>query len=88
VRTELDSVDSERKLLKAKLDEKEKLIDDMSVRLSALEKGDQNSGTIPIRAQNGGPAHGESEGRLIARINQLTQQLESEKQKNRALKGA
>ena len=88
VRAELDNVDSERKLLKAKLDEKEKLVDDMSVRLSALEKGDQNAGTNPARAQNGGAGHGESEGRLIARINQLTQQLEAEKQKNRALKGA
>jgi len=87
VRAELDSVDSERKLLKAKLDEKEKLLDDMSLRLSALEKGDQNGGTNPARAQNGGPSHGESEGRLIARINQLTQQLEAEKLKNRALKG-
>ena len=88
VRGELDSVDSERKLLKAKLDEKEKLVDDLSVRLSALEKGEQNGGSIPARTQNGGPGHGESEGRLIARINQLTQQLEVEKQKNRALKGA
>lgn len=88
VRGELDSVDSERKLLKAKLDEKEKLVDDLSVRLSALEKGEQSGGTIPARAQNGGSGHGESEGRLIARINQLTQQLEAEKQKNRALKGA
>ncbi len=88
VRGELDSVDSERKLLKAKLDEKEKLVDDLSVRLSALEKGDQTGGTIPGRAQNDGPGHGESEGRLIARINQLTQQLDAEKQKNRALKGA
>ena len=88
VRAELDSVDSERKLLKAKLDEKEKLVDDMSVRLTALEKGDPNGSTNPARAQNGGPGHGESEGRLIARINQLTQQLEAEKLKNRALKGA
>ena len=88
VRAELDSVDSERKLLKAKLDEKEKLVDDMSVRLNSLEKGDQNGGAIPAKAPNGGPGHGESEGRLIARINQLTQQLEAEKQKNRVLKGA
>lgn len=88
VRGELDSVDSDRKLLKAKLDEKEKLVDDLSVRLSALERGEQNSGTIPARTQNGGPGHGESEGRLIARINQLTQQLDAEKLKNRTLKGA
>jgi hypothetical protein len=78
VRSELDSIDSERKLLKAKLDEKEKLVDDLSIRLSALEKGELN----------GGGNRGESEGRLVARINQLTQQLDAEKQRNRALKGA
>jgi len=88
VRGELDSVDSERKLLKAKLDEKEKLVDDLSVRLSALERGEQSAGSSTGRTQNGGVSNGESEGRLIARINQLTQQLEAEKQKNRALKGA
>jgi hypothetical protein len=88
VRSELDSVDSERKLLKAKLDEKEKLVDDLSVRLSALEKGEQNGSSGTGRTQNGAAGNGESESRLIARINQLTQQLDSEKQKNRALKGA
>ena len=88
VRGELDSVDSERKLLKAKLDEKEKLVDDLSVRLSALERGEQSAGSSTGRTQNGGVSNGESEGRLIARINQLTQQLEAEKQKNRTLKGA
>jgi len=88
VRGELDSVESERKLLKAKLDEKEKLVDDLSVRLSALEKGEQNGGMIPARTQSGSAGFGEPEGRLVARINQLTQQLEAEKQRNRALKGA
>jgi hypothetical protein len=75
-------------LLKAKLDEKEKLVDDLSVRLSALEKGEQNGGMIPARTQSGSAGFGEPEGRLVARINQLTQQLEAEKQRNRALKGA
>ena len=88
VRGELDSSDSERKLLKAKLDEKEKLVDDLSIRLSALEKGEQNGGSGTGRTQNGAAGNGESESRLIARINQLTQQLDAEKQKNRALKGA
>ncbi len=88
VRGELDSVDSERKLLKAKLDEKEKLVDDLSVRLSALERGEQSTGSGMGRTPNGGAGKGDSEGRLIARINQLTQQLEAEKQKNRTLKGA
>ena len=88
VRGELDNIDSERKLLRAKLDEKEKLVDDLSGRLSVLEKGDQNGGPAQGRTQNGNSGSGESESRLIARINQLTQQLETEKQKNRTLKGA
>jgi hypothetical protein len=88
VRGELDSVESERKLLKAKLDEKEKLVDDLSIRLGVLERGEQNGGAFPPRTQNSGAGPGEPEGRLIARINQLTQQLEAEKQRNRALKGA
>jgi len=88
VRGELDNIDSERKVLRAKLDEKEKLVDDLSARLSVLEKSDQNGGAAQARIQNGSSGSGESESRLIARINQLTQQLEMEKQKNRTLKGA
>lgn len=88
VRSELDNVDSDRKLMKAKLEAKEKLVDDLSARLSVLEKGEQIGDTVTARTQNGGAANGESESRLIARINQLTQQLEAEKQRNRALKGA
>ena len=53
-----------------------------------LEKSDQNGGAAQARIQNGSSGSGESESRLIARINQLTQQLEMEKQKNRTLKGA
>jgi len=75
-------------VLRAKLDEKEKLVDDLSARLSVLEKGDQFGGPAQARAQNGNSGSGESESRLIARINQLTQQLETEKLKNRTLKGA
>jgi Skp family chaperone for outer membrane proteins len=88
VRGELDNIDSERKVLRAKLDEKEKLVDDLSARLSVLEKAEQSSGSAQARTQNGNSGSGESESRLIARINQLTQQLETEKQKNRTLKGA
>jgi hypothetical protein len=87
VRSELDNVDSDRKLMKAKLEAKEKLVDDLSARLSALEKGEQIGDTVTARTQNGA-GNSESESRLIARINQLTQQLEAEKQRNRALKGA
>jgi len=88
VRSELDNVDSDRKLMKAKLEAKEKLVDDLSARLNALEKGEQFGDTVTARTQSGGAGNSESESRLIARINQLTQQLEAEKQKNRALKGA
>ena len=88
LRGELDNVGGERNMLKAKLEEKEKLVDNLSVRLSALEKSGLPGGTVSSGNENGGNGHGESESKLIARINQLTQQLELEKQKNRTLKGA
>jgi hypothetical protein len=86
LRSELDNVDGERKILKAQLEDKEKLVDNMSVRLNALEKS--GFPNIPAGKGNGGAVRAESESRLVARINQLTQQLEAEKQKNRTLKGA
>jgi len=49
VRSELDNVDSDRKLMKAKLEAKEKLVDDLSARLSALEKGEQIGDTVTAR---------------------------------------
>jgi predicted nuclease with TOPRIM domain len=86
LRGELDNVDSERKVLKAQLEDKEKVVDNLSVRLSALEKS--GGAGVPTGKENGGSPRAESESKLIARINQLTQQLEVEKQKNRSLKGA
>jgi hypothetical protein len=88
LRGELDTVDSERKVLKAKLDDKERLIDELSARLDALEKAGQTGGSIQPRNGSGTPGPNETERKLIARINQLTEQLEAEKQKNRTLKGA
>jgi hypothetical protein len=88
LRGELDTVDSDRKVLKAKLDDKERLIDELSARLDALEKAGQTGGSTPTRNGNGTAGRNETESKLIARINQLTEQLEAEKQKNRALKGA
>jgi hypothetical protein len=88
LRGELDTVDSERKILKAKLDDKERLIDELSARLDAIEKAGQAGNSIQARAGNGTPARNETESKLIGRINQLTEQLEAEKQKNRTLKGA
>jgi hypothetical protein len=88
LRGELDNVGGERNMLKAKLEEKEKLVDNLSVRLSALEKSGLTGGAVSVANENGGNGHAESESKLITRINQLTQQLELEKQKNRTLKGA
>jgi hypothetical protein len=88
VRSELDKVDSERKAIKAKLDEKEKVVDDLSARVRNLETSGSNGNSAHATRQNGSEVRDETERRLIARINQLTQQLEVEKQKSRALKGA
>ena len=88
LRGELDTVDSERKVLKAKLDDKERLIDELSVRWTLSRRRDRPA----VRSSRGtGAEHqgrNETESKLIARINQLTEQLEAEKQKNRTLKGA
>lgn len=85
LRGDLDNVDSERKMLKAKLEEKEKIVDNLSRRLGALEKSGPPAFPSLKELGNG---NFDSESKLVARINQLTQQLESERQKNRALKGA
>jgi hypothetical protein len=86
LRGELDTMDGERKMLKAKLEEKDKVLDNLSARLNALEKS--GPALVPAAKDNGALGHAESESKLVARINQLTQQLELEKQKNRTLKGA
>jgi hypothetical protein len=88
VRGELDTVDSDRKVLKSKLEDKERMIDELSARLDALEKAGPNGTSTQPRNGNGTPGRNEAESKLIARINQLTEQLEGEKQKNRTLKGA
>ncbi len=65
-----------------------RLIDELSVRLDALEKAGQTGSSIQPRNGSGTPGPNDTERKLIARINQLTEQLEAEKQKNRTLKGA
>jgi hypothetical protein len=81
IRGELDNIDSERKSLRSELEKKERMVSDLSARLSALEKDGQGNSV------NGGTDSGNM-GRLVARVNQLTQQLDAERQKNRSLKGA
>jgi hypothetical protein len=79
VRAERDSLDSDVKRLSAELEKKEKIVGDLSSRLDALEKDGQSTKTGTGSAPD---------TRLIARVNQLTQQLEVERSKNRSLKGA
>src|SRR6202022_2665692 len=45
LRGELDTVDSERKVLKAKLDDKERLINELSVGLDALDRAGHPGGS-------------------------------------------
>jgi chromosome segregation ATPase len=88
VRSEFHKVDSERKAIKAKLEEKEKVIDDLSARVKNLETTGGNGSSRPTGRQNRNEPRDETERPLIARINQLTPQLEAKRQKNCALKGA
>ena len=77
IRAERDTLDSDVKRLSAELEKKEQTVSDLSTRLKALEND------APA-----GRAVSAPDGKLIARVNQLTQQLEAERQKNRSLKGA
>lgn len=79
VRAERDTLDSDVKRLSAELEKKEQTVSDLSTRLKALEN-DAPTGRPGVVSA--------SDGKLIARVNQLTQQLEAERQKNRSLKGA
>ena len=79
VRAERDTLDSDVKRLSAELEKKEQTVSDLSTRLKALEN-DAPTGRAGVVSA--------SDGKLIARVNQLTQQLEAERQKNRSLKGA
>ena len=79
VRAERDTLDSDVKRLSVELEKKEQTVSNLSTRLKALE----NDGPVGRATVVSAP-----DGKLIARVNQLTQQLESERQKNRSLKGA
>lgn len=79
VRAERDTLDSDVKRLSAELEKKEQTVSDLSMRLKALENDAPAGRAAAVSAPD---------GKLIARVNQLTQQLEAERQKNRSLKGA
>ena len=62
--------------------ELEHRVDNVVGRLDALERRSETNGTVFT------PSDGEANRRLVARVNELQQQLEAEQRKNRQLKGA
>src|SRR5258708_17536136 len=88
LRGELDTVDSDRKVLKAKLDDKERLIDELSARLDALEKAGQTGGFIQTRDGSGRPGANQTHGQPIPQLNQPNGKLEPGEQKKPATIGA
>ena len=83
LRAERDNLDSDNRRLKAELEKHDGIIRNLSTRVKDLEpQPDQNGSGAN---QSGGS---ETERKLIAKVNQLRQELEAEKQKNRSLKGA
>lgn len=83
VSAQRDALDSEKRSLKAELQKKDAMLGQMSGRLDALERRAETNG-----AGTAAPADNESTKRLVARVNELQQQLEAEQRKNRQLKGA
>ena len=83
VSAQRDAFDSENRSLKAELQKKETLLGQMSGRLDALERRSETNGT-----GIGTTADTEATRRLIARVNELQQQLEAEQRKSRHLRGA
>ena len=83
VSAQRDALDSENRSLKAELQKKDAMLSQMSGRLDALERRAEANGTGTVA-----PADTESTRRLVARVNELQQQLEAEQRKNRQLKGA
>lgn len=81
LRAELGATESEKNEAKAQLEKKDKLIAELSARITALEK---------LWGENGGspPDGTDTVTKLVARINTLQQQLEAERQRNRQLKRA
>ena len=78
-----DAFDSENRSLKAELQKKDTMISQMSGRLDVLERRSETNGSSACATPDT-----EATRRLIARVNELQQQLEAEQRKNRQLKGA
>ncbi len=83
VSAQRDAFDSENRSLKAELQKKDAMVGQMSARLDALEHRSETNGS----GTGSGTKDTEATRRLIARVNELQQQLEAEQRKNRQLKG-
>jgi hypothetical protein len=83
LRAERDNLDSENRRLKADREKHDGIIRNLSTRVKDLEPQLDQNGSVGNQA--GGS---ETERKLIAKVNQLRQELEAEKQRNRSLKGA
>ncbi|HYM06064.1 MAG TPA: hypothetical protein VEU11_05845 [Terriglobales bacterium] len=81
LRADLSATESAKNEAKTQLGKKDKLIAEMSARITALEKMWEENGGSP-------PAGTDTVTKLVARINTLQQQLEAERQRNRQVKGA
>src|SRR5262249_46594940 len=79
LRAEVSANESAKNEAKAQLEKKDKLIAEMSARITALEKTWEEKG--------GSPDGTDTVAKLVARINALQQQLEAERQRNRQVKG-
>lgn len=83
VSAQRDAFDSENRSLKAELQKKDAMVGQMSARLDALEHRSEINGSGTSATTDT-----EATRRLIARVNELQQQLDAEQRKNRQLKGA
>jgi hypothetical protein len=82
LRAERDNLECNNRRVKAELEKRDGVIQNLSARVKDLE---------PLFDENGSgaqrPGGSDTERRLIAKVNQLQQELATEKQKNRVLKG-
>lgn len=81
LRQKLDAAEAENRQLSEQLKRKEALVDDLTGRIEALEAISSGSSQVPATAEKGDPG-------ILALVNKLTRELDLEKRRNGALKGA
>lgn len=81
IRQKLDASEAETRQLAEQLKIKEALVEDLTHRIEALENADPAAPQPAARPEKSDPG-------LLALVNRLTRELDSEKRRNGALKGA